>query len=115
MTSFASAFPLLPGKAEQWKQFSHEMIGSRRSEFEAFLQRQGVTREVVALQQTPQGDMVVVYFEAPNIARAFEVLGSSQDPFDVWFRAQAKDTTGIDFSQPAPGPLPEVYIDWQAR
>jgi hypothetical protein len=115
MTSFASAFPLLPGKAEQWKQFNHEMIGSRRSEFEAFLQRQGVTREVVALQQTPQGDMVVVYFEAPDIAHAFEVLGSSQEPFDVWFREQAKDTTGIDFSQPASGPLPEIYIDWQAK
>lgn len=115
MASFASAFPLLPGKTEQFKRFHQEMVGPRGSELEAALQRQGVTREVVTLQQTPQGDLGIVYIEAPDIPRVFQVIASSQDPFDVWFREQAKDITGVDFSQPLPGPLPEVYIDWRAR
>jgi hypothetical protein len=59
--------------------------------------------------------MAIVYFEAPDIRRVFEVVASSQNPFDVWFREQAKDSTGVDFSQPMPGPLPEVYIDWRTR
>jgi hypothetical protein len=115
MASFASAFPILPGKTEQWKHGSQQMVGPRRSEFEASLQRQGVTREVVSFQQTPQGDLAIVYFEAPDIPRVFEVIGSSQEPFDVWFREQVKDIQGIDFSQPLPGPLPEVFIDWRAK
>jgi hypothetical protein len=115
MASFASAFPILPGKTEQWKHFSREMIGPRRSEFEASLQRQGVTREVIILQQTPQGDQAIIYFEAPDIPRAFEGAARSQEPYDVWLREQLKDTTGVDLSQPLPGPLPEVYIDWRAK
>jgi hypothetical protein len=59
--------------------------------------------------------MVIIYFEAPDIPRAFEGAARSQEPYDVWLREQLKDTTGVDLSQPLPGPLPEVYIDWRAK
>jgi hypothetical protein len=87
----------------------------RLREFEASNQRKGITRQVVCLQQTSQGDLVIVYFEAPDIPRVFEGLASSQEPYDVWFREQVKDIHGVDFSRPLPGPLPEVYIDWRAK
>ena len=115
MASLASAFPILPGKTEQWKHFSQEMAGPRRNEFEASRKRLGVSREVAYLQQTPQGDMVVVYVEARDISSVFEGFGRSQEPFDVWFREQVKDIHGVDFSQPLPGPLPEAIVDWRAR
>jgi hypothetical protein len=115
MASFASAFPILPGKIEQWKHFCQEMVGPRRSEYEATNNRLGITRAVVSLQQTPQGDLAVVYLEAPDIPRVFEEYGSSQEPYDVWFREQVKDIHGVDFSEPLPGPLPEVLIDWRAK
>ncbi len=67
MASLASAFPILPGKTELWKHFSQEMVGPRRSEHEASRKRLGVTREVAYLQQTPQGDMAVVYLEAQDM------------------------------------------------
>ena len=114
MASLASAFPILPGKTEQWKQFSRETIGPRRSEYEASRKRLGITREVAYLQQTPQGDMAVVYVEAQNIPRIFEGFGTSQEPFDVWFREQVKDIHGFDLAQPLPGPLPEAIVDWRA-
>ena len=114
MASFESAFPILPGKTEQWKHFCQEMVGPRRSEYEASNKRLGITRVVNSLQQTPQGDMAIVYFEAPDIPRVFEGYGSSQEPFDVWFREQVKDIHGVDFSQPLPGPLPEAFLDWRA-
>jgi len=114
MASLASAFPILPGKAQQWKQFSQEMAGPRRSEYEASRKRLGVTREVAYLQQTPQGDLAVVYIEARDISRVFEGFGRSQEPFDIWFRQQAKEIHGLDLSQPLPGPLPEAIVDWRA-
>ena len=114
MASLASAFPILPGKTEQWKHFCQEMVGPRRSQYEASRKRLGVTREVAYLQPTPQGDMVVVYMEAQNISRVFEGFGISQEPFDVWFRERVKEIHGVDFSQPLPGPLPEAIVDWRA-
>lgn len=114
MASLVSAFPILPGKTEQWKHFCQEMVGPRRSEYEASRKRLGVTREVAYLQQAPQGDMTVVYVEAQNIPCIFEGFGTSQEPFDVWFREQVKDIHSVDFTQPPPGPLPEAFLDWRA-
>ncbi|HTD20155.1 MAG TPA: hypothetical protein VK667_11560 [Ktedonobacteraceae bacterium] len=91
------------------------MVGPRWSEYEASNKRLGITRVVTSLQQTPQGDMAVVYLEAQDIPRVFEGYGSTQEPFDVWFREQVKDIHGVDFSQPLPGPLPEAFVDWRAK
>lgn len=115
MASFAPAFPVLLGKTEQWKHFCQEMVRPHHSEYEASNKRLGITRVVTSLQQTPQGDMAIVYLEAPDIPRVFEGYTSSQEPFDVWFREQVKDIHGVDFSEPLPGPLPEVVIDWRAK
>lgn len=91
------------------------MVGPHRSEYEASRKRLGVTREVAYLQQTPQGDMAVVYIEAQDIPRVFEGFGMSREPFDVWVREQAKEIHGVDLAQPLPGPLPEALVDWRAR
>lgn len=114
MASLAMAFPILPGKTEQWIHFNQEMAGPRRSEYEASCKRQGTTRQASYLQHTPQGDMAVLYSEAQDVQRVFEGFGMSQELFDVWFREQAKEIHGVDLSQPLPGPLPEAYVDWRA-
>ncbi|MDH3602819.1 MAG: hypothetical protein OEU26_24675 [Candidatus Tectomicrobia bacterium] len=54
------AVPILPGKTDMWKQAVAEMMGSRKSEFEESRRRMGVTREVVSLQTTPDGDYVQI-------------------------------------------------------
>jgi hypothetical protein len=115
MASLASAFPILPGKTAAWKQFVQELMGARRQEFEASRRRLGTTTERAYLQSTPQGDIAVVYLEADDVAAVLQGLGSSQDPFDVWFREQVKAIHGLDLSQPPAGPLPEIAVDWQAR
>jgi hypothetical protein len=115
MASLAMAFPILPGKTEQWKHFIQELAGPRRSEYEASNKRIGATRAALYLQQTPQGDMVVLYQEAADMQHFFEAMGLSQEPYFVWFREQVKDIHGVDFSQPLPGPLPEAFMDWRAK
>jgi hypothetical protein len=55
--------------------------------------------------------VAIVYLEVDDPQRFFEVLGSSDDPFDRWFREKAQEVHGIDLSQPLPGGLPRMVFD----
>ncbi len=114
MASLAMALPLLSGKTEAWKRWVQEMAGARLSEFQASRKRLGITREASFLQQTPQGDMAILYIETEDIARALQGLATSQNPFDVLFRQKTQELFGFDLTQPPPGPLPETVFDWRA-
>jgi hypothetical protein len=98
MRTFCGAFPLLPGKTEAGREFAEA------------LKRQGVTRESWFLQETPQGDMVVVYFEAQDVEKAFEVQARSKARFEVWFKQQVKSVTGFDLEQPRSESPPEEIL-----
>jgi hypothetical protein len=112
MASVAFAAPILPGKLEAWKQFNDEINGARRKDFETQQHRIGISRQRVWLQHTPEGDMAIIVQEGEDPQRAMEALGKSENEFDVWFKAQLKDIHGLDLSQPLPGPLPELQIDY---
>jgi Family of unknown function (DUF6176) len=114
MAALGMALPLLPGKTESWKHWVQEMAGPRLSDYQASRQRFGITREASFLQQTPQGDMAVLYLEAEDIAHVFQGLAGSQEPFDVLFRQQTKDFFGFDLAQPLAGPPPMTILDWRA-
>jgi len=104
MQPFCGAFPVLPGKSEAAKEFANSVATTRRKEYEDSLKRQGITREAWFLQKTPQGDMIVVYFEAADVKKAFEAQAKSQTPFDRWFKEQVKAVTGVDMEQETPPP-----------
>jgi hypothetical protein len=114
MASLAMTLPLLPGKTGDWKSWTQEMAGTRLSEFRASRKRLGIIREASFLQQTPQGDMAMLYIEAEDIGRAFQGLATSQGPFDVLFRQKTQEFFGFDLAQPPSGPLPETVFDWRA-
>lgn len=102
-------FPVLPGKSDALIAFAHKLVNERKDEYNEA--QASVLRESWFLQQTPNGDVVVVYFEAPDPAAVFAGLASSQEPFDVWFREQVLDTTGVDLAQPG-GSLPTQILNW---
>jgi len=110
MQTFCGAFPILPGRTEAGRQFAKAVMGPRRKEYEESLHRQGVSRESWFLQSTPLGDLMIVYFEAADLAKALEAVGKSKDPFGVWFREQVKSVTGVDLAQPQEGPPPEEIV-----
>lgn len=112
MASVAFAAPILPGKLEAWKRFNDELNGPQRKEFEDQQKRIGIARQRVWLQHTPAGDMVLVVQEGEDPQKAMEILGASDNAFDVWFKEQVKDVHGLDLSQPTPGPLSELAIDY---
>lgn len=114
MAKIAFATPILPGKLEAWRRFNQESLGSRLTAHEASRRRLGITRELAWLQQTPEGDIAIVYLEVEDPERAFQELGASSDPYDVWFRQQVLEIHGLDLTQPPDGPLPELAFEWQA-
>ncbi|MGH8571786.1 MAG: hypothetical protein ACREX8_04305 [Gammaproteobacteria bacterium] len=51
-----------------------------------------------------------MYLEADDLFEtAMQGVGSSQEPFDQWFRERMKEVHGIDLAEPAPPP--EQIID----
>jgi hypothetical protein len=111
MASVAIAFPILPGKVDEAKQFAQQLVGPRRDEFAAAEQRFGFTRQSWYLQPTPAGVQLIAYLEADNPLRAFQQFAASQDAFDLWYKEQVRALSGLDMSQPPPG-LPEQILDW---
>jgi len=64
-----------------------------------------------AIQQTPQGDLLIAYVAGENLAQAFEQFAASQDEFDRWFKQQVRETTGADMNTPSTGPMSESLAD----
>jgi len=114
MALFAVAIPIAPGKTEAWRQFVAELNGARRAEYKASRDRLGV-QERTFLQQTPQGDLVIVTLEGADPAGAMAAFGQGTDPFTEWFVAQVKDVHGgFDLRAPLPGPPSQLVVDSQA-
>ncbi len=111
MAIFAAAFPVLPGKVAAVKQFSKE-LQMKKKEFERSEKRLGVKKESWFLQTSPQGNWIVVHFEAKDVDRALMDFAKSTDPFDVWYKDQVKQVTGMDMAAPPSGPMPELLVSY---
>lgn len=113
MAYYAFANPVLPGKVEAWKNLISEMNGPRKNERLESRKKAGLTVERVWLQYTPMGEFAVVYWEGNDIAKVFEWLVKSDEPFDKWFREKILvEIHGMDFSKPLP-PLNEIVLDFK--
>jgi hypothetical protein len=114
MQSIAFAAPLLPGKTElELEGIRSCAQGERKAAFEESRRRRGIVREAAWLQRTSAGDMTVVYLEAEDLQAAFQGLGSSQEPFDVWFREHVRQVNGINLEDGFPPP--EQLIDYRGE
>jgi len=114
MAVFNGAFPILPGKEQEGRDFAAACMGERRKGFEELQAMSRLTRETWALQETPMGSFMLVWFEAPDVEKAFTDLATAGNEFTTWFLGQVKDVTGVDLSAPPASPTPEVLVDWTA-
>jgi len=89
-------------------------MGARRKECIEYLNRVGISKETWHLQKTPMGSFVVVHFESEDPAKSFKVLAESTHPFDVWFRQQALQVSGVDLGKPMEGAPPEEIFSLSA-
>ena len=113
MERLALAVPIQPGKTETFRAYVQELQDTRRAEEEAFHRSVGTRRESAWLQQTPQGDLAVLYWEGEDAERykkGLEQLLRGDDAFGAWVRERFADLYGIDPSGPLP-PLPEPVLE----
>jgi hypothetical protein len=109
MAAVAFALPIVPGKEEMDRDAFEEMKRSRREEYEEARRAAGIKRETVWHQETPQGTLAVVYLEAEDVGAAMQAIGTSEAPFDRWFRDTMEQVHGIDLAESAPPP--QLVID----
>ena len=120
MSGIVLTFPILAGKVEAWRRFCQELSGSRRKMYEASRRRLGITRERLALVETPFGSTAVTTLEAPDVDRALGQIITSVIPFDVWYRERLREMHGINlagyeqFAQPTLlAQNQEVHFEWK--
>jgi len=112
MESASWFVPILPGREDDWKAFTKQSE-ERRAEHSRSRRRAGITREVAALVETPQGSFTSVFLEADDLSRAFKIMLESDDPYDRWFFEKTQELHGLtrDVLQ---NPLPTtVYFDYR--
>jgi hypothetical protein len=113
MAVFNGMFPIIAGKEAAARAFAAETLGARKAAFEEVQARTRITRETWALQETPMGSFMLVWFDG-DVEKAFADVAVDDSEFGTWFRGQVLDVTGVDLGAPPEGPLPDVLVDWTA-
>jgi hypothetical protein len=108
------ALPIHAGKSDAARAFLKDLETGRKADYAASEQRLGITKELWAIQQTPMGDLFVIYFEGADIGGAVGQFVGSRDAFDLWFKSQVNDMTGVDLNVPPPGALSEILSVYEA-
>jgi hypothetical protein len=112
MQQLCLALPLQPGKTQVLKEFVNTITESRWSEYDDFQRRSRVEKVTWCLQRSPHGDQFLIYNEAEDFPTLIREFALSTHPFDTWFRQQALEITGVDFSKFEPKMLPELLLKY---
>ena len=109
MALLTMCMPILPGKKEKWLQKMDELNQEpAKSAFDASRETAGV-HERSFLQETPDGDFVILTFEGDDPEASFGKIMQNM-PED--FAEFAKEVHGLDVNPPPP-PLPKLVYDSQ--
>jgi hypothetical protein len=98
MELLVRAFPILPGKEEQMRQFARELQTTRAAAAADFYSRLGIAHESWHVQQKPDGVWVIAItqFGTRPMAAAAEDYAKSRHDFDQWFKEQVMEVSGVD-------------------
>lgn len=110
MDTIVFASPILPGQTEAYQAFLQEMRTRRHDEYVASRQRMGIHRERVWIQRMAEEDWAILVVEADQASHVFKEIGTSHEPFDVWFRQQEDATLDMTRTPPASA-MPHLAFD----
>ena len=115
MAMYAFAVRILPGKTETLKKYMQEIKSSRWDDFIRLRQNMGVHGAQFWLQHTPNGDIGVVWLNVDNPVKFYEILMTSNDPFDMWFREKIiMECQGVTPDTPMPNQN-ELILDFTGQ
>ena len=107
------AMPILPGKEGAARDFAAAVSGDKAGDFAKWQADSATTRETWHFQETPDGVMMLVWFEVEDAEKAFGHMATADDDFTVWMRERIEDITGQNM-QEVEGPPPENVVNWSA-
>lgn len=104
--------PILPGKADRWRELQDELAGPRLHDYEKSRRRVGVVRESFHRQDCEGAQFAMHSLESRDPAGAARRLRDSDHPFDRWLREAAIDVHGFDpWTRLADGPA-QQGLSW---
>ncbi len=110
MAMLAMAIPILPGKKEMWqKEIIENFTVTNKAETDALRAEAGV-HERTFLQETPNGDFVILTFEGDDPAAGWAHIMQNM-PAEM--AAAVAEIHGFDMDAPPP-PLPTLVYDSKA-
>ena len=83
MQSYCGALPVLQGKRDALMQFIKDITGPMKKDFERSEKHLGIKKESWYLQSTPEGDWLLIYMEANDVAKAAVWLASDESDYVV--------------------------------
>ncbi len=113
MDQICLVLPILPGKTSAAREFQRELDGPRKSDYDASERRIGISKEVWYIAATPSGDQFVAYMESENFNDALSMFVQSREEFDLWFKQQLAQATGVDLNDPPEMSLPELVSSYE--
>jgi hypothetical protein len=114
MAFLAIAIPILPGKKANWQEMANRFkTGPMKAALDAS-RKAAAVHERTFLQETPQGDLVIVTLETLDGGDPMAAFGKVMaDPTMAEFSAWAADVHGIDPTSPPPA-VPRLVYDSKA-
>lgn len=107
----AMVIPIPNDKVAAWKEWTAQISGPRRAEFDDMNARLGLADHRAYLQPTPDGGfLALVVVEGPGAEGFLPALGGSSNEFDQWFLANVADLHGMVPGDGAPPPMAERRI-----
>lgn len=115
MDHVCAVFPILPGKTEAARAFQRELVEKRMDEYDRSERRIGITTEHWFIATVNGGDQLIAYIESADFASSIGQFAASRDEFDMWFKREVMDATGVDFNNLPPDmKLPELVSSYKA-
>ncbi|HEY2397424.1 MAG TPA: DUF6176 family protein [Solirubrobacteraceae bacterium] len=114
MDHICLTIPVLPGKRQAARSFMTSLEGDRRDSYAESEQRIGIEKELWFISQVGEQELLVAYMESGDFASAFAQFVASHEPFDLWFKEQLADATGLDLNDPPELQLPELVSHYEA-
>jgi hypothetical protein len=98
------ALPILPGQEGVDREMLERLNapGPQKDAYVGARRAQGLTREQVWHQVTPNGTLAIIVLEGDDVMSALGVSATSDDPFHRQFREFVKDVHGVDLANDPP-------------
>ena len=103
---------LRTGTQERWRRLSQEVVGSRRAQFEASCRQAGINQVQVWLVQLLHSELLLVKMNTQEPQQTFEVLATSECPFEHWLREQLQALLGWNVQEMLPLPRGDLLLSW---